>query len=773
MTYPVLLSSRSSSLLALLVSLACGCGRGASGQPSALAPGADSAALAHNLLAQSSFDDGSMLPWMTSFSAPAAGEAKVEKGELCVNVQAKGQNRWDAQVRHRQMTIQQGHDYVLSFAAHASRKVDVAIKVGMAGPPYQDYFTRKVALGPDAGRFSFPFKMSQADDATAELAFHFGGHMAEGDQPYTLCFDNVVLSDPAFVPPPVESKAEVPSVRVNQLGYLPGAAKVAVVVSDQKGPLGFRLLDNQGNAVFAGQTSELGVDRDSGDTLRRIDFSPYNVAGKGYVLEVGGKKSDPFDIDPQLYRDFKYDAFRYFYLNRSGIDIEMPFAREPSVVRPAGHPKDVAPCSQAAGCGYTLDVTGGWYDAGDYGKYVVNGGISVWTLLDWYERATRLKGDTVSFGDQKDLIPESGNKVPDVLDEARYELSFMLKMQVPDGQPNAGMVHHKIHDVEWTALGLMPHESRVKRELRPVSTAATLNLAAVLAQAARIWKPLDPAFAARCLDAATKAWAAAEKNPSVFAPPSDTLGGGPYDDTNVADEFYWAAAELWLTTGKAEYRTEIDRSLLNGRLADAAETPMTWQRVDTLGRISMAVVEYPGSLGIQQGYRTQLVSLANGYLELIAKQGYSLPLAAKDGRYPWGSNSSVLNCALVLGLAYDFTKDTKYQSGVVMSMDYLLGRNAMGQSYVTGYGERPLLHPHHRFWAKQANAKFPAPPKGAVSGGPNSGLEDPYVKAAGLTGCAPQKCFVDNIEAWSVNEVTINWNAPLFWVSAWLDEHAK
>ena len=97
----------------------------------------------------------------------------------------------------------------------------------------------------------------------------------------------------------------------------------------------------------------------------------------------------------------------------------------------------------------------------------------------------------------------------------------------------------------------------------------------------------------------------------------------------------------------------------------------------------------------------------------------------------------------------------------------------MGQSYITGYGDRPLRHPHHRFWAHQANANFPAPPPGAVSGGPNSGLEDPYVQAAGLKGCAPQKCFVDNIEAWSTNEITINWNSPLTWVAAWLDEHAE
>ena len=92
---------------------------------------------------------------------------------------------------------------------------------------------------------------------------------------------------------------------------------------------------------------------------------------------------------------------------------------------------------------------------------------------------------------------------------------------------------------------------------------------------------------------------------------------------------------------------------------------------------------------------------------------------------------------------------------------------------MTGYGTRPLRNPYHRFWAHQVASRFPEAPPGAISGGPNSGLEDPYVQAAGLPGCAPAKCFVDNIEAWSVNEITINWNAPFAWLLYFLDEKSK
>jgi endoglucanase len=397
--------------------------------------------------------------------------------------------------------------------------------------------------------------------------------------------------------------------------------------------------------------------------------------------------------------------------------------------------------------------------------------------MNWYERAIAMGGDTKSFGDLKDFLPESGNKIPDILDEARWEMEFLLKMQVPAGKPQAGLVHHKMHDVDWTALGIGPHESKIKRELRPVSTAATLNLAATAAQAARVFKAFDASFAARCLKAAEVAYAAAKQNPSLLATAADTKGGGPYEDSEVKDEFYWAAAELWLTTGKAEYKTDVENSSLDKTIdfgGDGVQTLMTWQKVDGLGKISMALVLPKNAAKEQSKYREQLVSVADRYRKLSDEQGYRFPFGKGNSpEYPWGSNSFVVNNAVVLALAYDFTKQAKYRDSVISALDYLLGRNAMGQSYVTGYGERALQNPHHRFWAHQASAKYPSPPPGILSGGPNSGLQDPYVKAAGLSGCKPQKCFIDHIEAWSANEITINWNAPLMWSLAWTDEQAQ
>jgi endoglucanase len=739
---------------------------------------------AHNLLKQSTFEDGVMLPWNTSFGNGATGSATAKDGKLCLHIEQPGVERWDAQVRHREMVVEKGHKYTLSFKAWASRPTKLTGKVGMSGPPYTDYWTRPIRLTSEPQPFAYEFDMQKDSDPTVEIAFHAGGAMVQGNGPIDVCFDDLVLSDPAFTPPPPVVKAPLPTVRVNQVGYLPNFEKFATVVSDSAAPLAWQLLDATGAKVAEGQTTPYGQDKSAGESVQLVDFGKFTTPGKGYVLDVAGAKSDPFDIDAHIYSQLKLDAFKYFYQTRSGIPIAMPFAGGEQWTRPAGHPNEKATCAPAAAlkkagwydggtCSYTLDVHGGWYDAGDHGKYVVNGGISVWTLLDWYERAQFMKGDKTAFADQAGLIPESGNKVPDILDEARWEIDFMLRMQATEGD-KAGMVHHKIHDQGWTALATAPHEDKQERFLRPVTTAATLNLAAVAAQAARIYKPFDKAFAAQCLAAAEKAWLAAAKFPSLLAPASDSQdGGGPYDDAHLDDEFYWAASELFVTTGKPEYKKAITASPLSAKpMEDAQQTAMSWAAVDTLGRISLAVV--PNSLGAAEikAQRDLIVGLAESYLKTAQEQGYRVPLGlSKSGTYEWGSNSWVVNNALVMALAYDFNKDKRFRDGAALGMDYLLGRNAMAQSYVTGFGERALQNPHHRFWAHQANPKYPSAPPGILSGGPNSGIQDPYAQASGLAGCAPQKCFVDNIESWSTNEITINWNSPLMWVSAWLDEH--
>jgi len=735
----------------------------------------------HNLLRNATFDSGSSLPWLTSFSPPAKGETDVKNGALCLTIDDKGKNNWDAQLTQRGPVIQQGHSYSLDFRAWATVPTIIRPKVGMAGPPYAEYWAAKLEVGPEPKRFRGQFVMGHEDDKTAEFAFHMGGPLAK-TAPVTVCIDDLYLSDPQFDAPPPEKAAQASKIAVNQVGYLPRLAKVAVLNSDAAAPVKWELLDSSGSVVAAGETTVFGPDKNSGNSVHQIDFSSVKTEGKGYVLRVGDDKSEPFDIGKDVYSKLKYDALTYFYHNRSGIEIKMPYAGDPKWTRPAGHLPDKAPCARDIGCNYTLDVTGGWYDAGDHGKYVVSGGISAWTLMNQWETLEHLGKTAGDFGDGKMQIPENSNGASDLLDEARWEVEFMLAMQAPEGSEFAGMVHHKMHDEGWTAIGLRPDQDTLKRTLRPVSTAATLNMAAAAAQAARVWKDQDKAFSAKALAAAEKAYAAAQKHPDMYANPNDGNGGGPYDDAYVKDEFYWAAAELFITTGDAKYQSDFESNPHNKEFRQKGYTSslMTWQTTDVLGVISLAVVPSKLSRADRDAQRQRLIDAADAYLAHEKKEGYRTPFDpgdSKDGKpaYPWGSNSFVANNAMLIGLAYDFTKKPMYRDAVAAAMNYLLGTNPLGQSYVTGYGEKPVEHPHHRFWAKQARADFPDPPPGVLCGGPNSDLQDPYVQAAGLKkkGCAPEKCYLDNIEAWSVNEITINWNSPLAWVASFMDEQGR
>jgi endoglucanase len=252
----------------------------------------------------------------------------------------------------------------------------------------------------------------------------------------------------------------------------------------------------------------------------------------------------------------------------------------------------------------------------------------------------------------------------------------------------------------------------------------------------------------------------------------------------VSDEFFWAESELFITTGTRQYLEKLTKSphfrefptrLLHedGSFdGEGVTSSMTWQSTAALGWISLAQVPSHLPEADRARLRAALVAAADFYLEVIEREGYRLPLGlGENKKYPWGSNSFVLNNMVVLSLSYDITHERKYAEGVVQGMDYLLGRNPMVQSYVTGHGSNPLTQPHHRFWANSKDSRFPKPPPGAVSGGPNSSLQDPQTRLSGLSkSLPPQKCFVDHIDAWSVNEVAINWNAPLAWCAVFLNE---
>ncbi|MFD9939823.1 glycoside hydrolase family 9 protein [Nonomuraea sp. NPDC059023] len=683
------------------------------------------------------FGGGSKEPWWSSETTPS----RVEAGRLCAEVPAGTVNPWDSMIGQNDIPLENGQPYKLVFTAVATKDVTIKAIAQMSGPPH----TTPIAGGADVTTTPRTFEItgtSTIDEAKSQIAFQMGG----ASEAYTLCLDDISFTGGVIPPGGVRDLGS--PVRVNQLGYLPGGPKRATVVTPSRAPLPWRLLDASGRAVATGFTRVFGDDAMSGDHVHTADFTRYRARG-AFRLAVGDEVSEPFEIDAGLYGKLRRDALAYFYHNRSGTPIEAGHVGQ-AYARPAGH-AGVAPnqgdldvpCAPGA-CDYRMDVRGGWYDAGDHGKYVVNGALAAWQLIDAYEQS----------GDVRLAIPESGGRLPDVLDEARWELDFLLRMQRPDG-----MVHHKIHDAAWTGLPLRPEADAQPRLLFPVSTAATLNLAAVGARCHRVYQRFDRAFSARCLEAARRAWDAAHANPALFAP-AESVGGGPYDDTKVSDEFSWAAAELFAATGRRSYLKAVTTGLTTENFS--------WK--DTGGLADLALARVRGKLGPLAALKLtgRVARVADRHLADLRAQGYANPFLPPDGMYVWGSSSATANTALVLAYAYELTRVPKYREAAVESLDYLLGRNALNQSYVTGYGERAARNQHHRFWAHQLDPALPYPAPGSLAGGPNSGLQDP-VAQRNLQGCAPAKCYIDDIGSYATNEVAVNWNSALAWLTAFAD----
>jgi endoglucanase len=729
--------------------------------------------LAENVV-NGNFDSG-MSPWW-SYGMQAES---LSSGAYCATAPASA-NIWDAGLG-QSLNIETGVSYALSF--WASGDGQNRIHAALQNPTsYAEYGSLDFTPTTAGGTFSTIFTASETIQG-ASLIFQ-----AAASSAWNSCIDNVSLMGGAAKP--VYKPNTGPRVRVNQVAYVPAGPKIVTLVTTSTTALPWQLLDANGSQVLAGSTIPFGADASSGLNTHTIDFSGVTTTGQGYKLVADGETSFPFAIGTDSYEALRADSMRFYYTQRSGEPIQSAIAGA-AYARAAGHisspgsgdinqgDKNV-PCQPADDslltygevwtCDYTLDVVGGWYDAGDQGKYVVNGGIALYQLLNTFERTkVAPSADLGALGDGTLHVPEAGNGIPDILDEARVELKFMLSMRVPEGKPLAAMVHHKVHDNGWTALPTAPNMDPMTRWLHRPSTAATLNFVATAAQAARIYARYDAAFSRELLTAARASWKAALSNPNLYAPIEDgNSGGGAYQDNDATDEFYWAAAELYITTGEREYR---DYVLASPHHTESVFTPngFSWGSVAALGRLDLATI--PNRLPGRDQVIASVIDGAKTYLADQKQNAFGQPYRQTDGGYVWGSNGQVLNNLVVLGTAYDLTGDESFRRGVLEGIDYIFGRNALNISYVTGYGTVYSQNEHSRMYAHELDPSLPHPPLGTISGGPNSYAStwDPTAQQLfGSQGCAPQFCYVDEIMSWSTNEITINWNSPLVWVGSFI-----
>lgn len=557
----------------------------------------------------------------------------------------------------------------------------------------------------------------------------------------------LLLLSLSFCPGP--GAAETGSTAVNQVGYRPAGRKFAFFSHP---------VDSFWVQVAASGTTVLGgraslwksFDAATGQAVYRADFSQVRSAGEFRVVSSAGDTSGVFSISDTVYNEVYRKALKGFYYQRCGSQLGASYAGP--YQHPACHLLDGVfhPSSDTSGFHAS---TGGWHDAGDYGKYVVNAGITVGTLLLAYEMLpSRFGGDDLG-------IPESGNGVPDILDEARYELEWFLTMQRDDG----GFWFKETRE-QFEAF-VMPQGDSSPRYLYTVSSAATGDASATLARAARCFSSYDPDFSRVCLEAARQGWMYLSDHRTIvpaggFTNPSGT-NTGEYGDTDDSDERLWAAAELFETTGEDQYHTYFQSAYVFGTIFGGA---MWWGDVRPLGLLTYLNSRQPAALAsVKAELHEGLHTFCAGQVSKGNEAGYHV--LAHPGDYVWGSNAGVLNAAVLLLAGAVESGDSLFSQTAEDQLHYILGTNGLARSFVTGVGSKPPRHPHHRPSASDGVAE---PVPGLLTGGPNQYGGDPVLEDLLAASTPPALCYVDTVPSYASNEVAINWNAPLVFVAGWL-----
>lgn len=531
---------------------------------------------------------------------------------------------------------------------------------------------------------------------------------------------------------------------INQLGYSTGGVKrIQVAGGNSKS---FSLVDEKtGKKVFEGRLGKQAYWDLSGDNVQTADFSSFAKEGT-YRIKVGDKRSHPFQIARKgVYDELNQWVIKAFYLWRASTPIEAKYAtfKGTSFARAMGHPDTAvywnAPATNGGMANYVehkLSSPKGWYDAGDYNKYTVNAGYSCEFLGMLYEMYPE-------FYQQLELnIPESGNGVPDLLDELKWELDWLLTMQDEDGG-----VFFKLTTKAFSRF-VMPEFDLNDRYMIGKSTTSALNFAAALAMAARLYKPYEaqfPGYSGKALSAAKKAFEWARQHPYVpFANPRDVTTGG-YTDTSYVDEFQMAATELLVTTKDVRYAQYVD--------LDALFNTPTWPYVATMHLLQLQLHsrELEGLVDVKKVER-RFVKLADSLYTAHHQCVGLIPIDV----FRWGSNCEVAGAGCIAGIAYRVTGDKKYLGMAVDCFDYLLGRNATGYCFVSGFGSKSPKNLHDRRCEADGIAE---PLPGYLCGGPNAGAridcgEERYSKF-------PARSYFDAKCSYSTNEIAVNWNAPM------------
>ncbi len=524
----------------------------------------------------------------------------------------------------------------------------------------------------------------------------------------------------------------------NQVGFLTNGQKQIAVIGAENQEVQFK--DESGKVALTVTAPKAEVWIPAGDTAASlVDFSELKTAGT-YQAYVGSEKvGHPIKIADNALEDAAKAALRFFYYQRASIELTEEFAGK--WARAAGHPDTSIRYHKSTGhdpLGPKGASPKGWYDAGDYGKYVVNSGISTYTLLQLYQHNKEY------FKKTSLNIPESKNDVPDILDEIRWNLEWMLTMQDTDGG-----VFHKLTSLNFVGTVTPLKASSTQRYFIGKAEEASWNFTAVMALASEVYKPFDPEFAEQCVRAAERsyAWANAHIG-ETYTQPSDVKTGS-YTGSKAATTKMWATAELYRVSGDptlAEVLKGTSIRTANARIP-------SWQDHYMLAAFTIATNPSVFEERLVDSAKTLVVKSADKFAATLENNGYGVAL--EKGDFYWGSNGVASNKAMVLLHAYILTKDEKYYNAANSIVDYILGRNPLDISYLTGYGVHPFMNPHHR---PSQSDEIDDPVPGMIAGGANASATD-CAKAYNNPN-AVAKSYYDNSCSYATNEVAINWNAP-------------
>ena len=525
-----------------------------------------------------------------------------------------------------------------------------------------------------------------------------------------------------------------PLFRVNQTGYAAGLPVRAAALTDGpvlvKDPAGAVLRRFEGRAVLP--------DEASGDRVRLLDLG--TLPEGEYVLECDAG-SRAFTVSARPWKEVTRALIKGLYFQRCGCALEKRHAG------PYAHP----PCHTAAAAEWDdptvlRRVPGGWHDAGDYGKYTAPGAVAAAHLMYAWELFPGGCSDELN-------IPETGNGVPDILNEARYEMEWLLEMQRSDGA-----FHHKLTKARFAPF-IMPQDDIEPEYLMPVSHSATGTACACMALGARVFRPFDEAFANRMLLSALRAWKWLCDNPD-FVPFRNPEGvrTGQYGDSGDADKRFWAAAELFAATGETSFLRAAEELYAAGQQL----TQFGWANVAGLGALCCLtrLKEKCGEV-LYERLKSDFVAQSEDALRLSAASGYGTALA--PDRYVWGSILPILSGAMAMIVCWKLTGRAEMRDAALLQWHYALGLNALDTCFVTGFGDRPVLHPHHR---PSGADGVDAPVPGLISGGPNRRYTYPATREKLGEDTPPAKYFLDETPSADTNEIAVYWNSPAVFAAA-------